>query len=104
MYIAQRCDSGTELTNVTGEHINDELLVFEGDCTCCSRQHSGMVACDKETLRDVFVGIYADVLWSHEHSSEADASVSSPISAVQAQDVIGRIQQQKSRIFPQATE
>ena len=39
----------------------DALLVFEGDCTCCFRKHDGL-KCDKPFVRDLMLGLYAEVL------------------------------------------
>ena len=62
MYKADKEGASYRLTKVEENQVDDTILVFEGQCTCCARKHEKMSKCDKETLRDVFLGIYATML------------------------------------------
>ena len=108
MYRAVEVDGRICLSEVGEEEVEDTILVFEGDCTCCARNHRGMKQCDKETLRDVFVGLYADVLFScmpgsRPRQSTRDSVVSYCMNAriaSKTEKVMSRIEEQKARIFP----
>jgi len=90
MYIAKSgTDTADSLVKVTEEDVKDVILVFEGDATCCARNHENMATCDKQSLRDTFIGIYADVLWSSKHGR------ASQVATQISQKILRRIQDQK---------
>mmetsp|Transcript_44199 Transcript_44199/g.127889 ORF Transcript_44199/g.127889 Transcript_44199/m.127889 type:complete len:1037 (-) Transcript_44199:121-3231(-) len=96
-------DGSVGLSNIEDGTIDDTILVFEGNCTCCVRNHHNMDHCDKETLRDVFLGLYADVY--QLHAARVSPQCSNPtLRQLQAEEVMKRIEKQKDRIFPERFE
>ena len=71
----------------------DALLVFEGDCTCCFRKHDGL-KCDKPFVRDLMLGLYAEVF---NLKGKADSEHS-----CRSREIYESIAQQKDRVFPMA--
>ena len=64
MYLLQEDQT---LVSVDQSWLLDALFVFEGDCTCCFRKHDGM-KCDKPFVRDLTLGLYAEVfVYTHTH-------------------------------------
>jgi len=72
---------------VTEDWLQETLLIFEGDCTCCQMKHKGMPHCDKELLVTPVLALYTHVVME-KHQSEASKRV---------YDVI---QAQEDRMFP----
>jgi hypothetical protein len=69
MYIARSArDSLEEFTNKSTLH------VFDGDFTCCYRNHRGMSGCDKEELQYALLGLYAKLLVSAEYIYTASSN------------------------------
>jgi len=109
MYIADEKmnkDGSISLSKLGEATVNDTILVFEGECTCCARNHHNMAKCDKETLRDVFIGLYADIY--QQHAAQASRTSLRPSSHsrsssqyVKGEDMIVRISSEKERIFPE---
>jgi hypothetical protein len=91
-------DQEAQLMNINEDDVGDAILVFDGDCTCCDREHQGMPMCDKEVLRDVFLGIYAEVLWKNNIAGFSQTSV--PSDQHRTEEIISLIQKRKDRIFP----
>ena len=74
MYLLQEDQT---LASVDESWLLDALFAFEGDCTCCFRKHEGM-KCDKPFVRDVMVGLYAELL---NFKKKDDGSISFAIVA-----------------------
>merc|ERR1719203_1348751 len=77
------------------EDVNDALLIFEGDCTCCRRKHEGTNRCDKEYVRDIVLGVYAEVLYRTQHVGQHSQESGGRSDAIYA-----AINNQKERMFP----
>lgn len=50
---------------------SEVMAVFEGQLTCCARQHDGWTRCDKEFLRDAVLGLYADLVATQHRAADA---------------------------------
>ena len=57
MYLLQEAHT---LASVDESWLLDALFVLEGDCNCCFRKHEG-TKCDKPFVRDMMVGLYAEL-------------------------------------------
>ena len=68
MYLLQEDQT---LSSVDQSWLLDELFVIEGDCTCCFRKHEG-TKCDKPFVRDMMVGLYAELLNFKEEDDGSD--------------------------------
>ena len=79
------------LASMDQSSLLDALFVFEGDCTCCFRKHEGM-NCDKPFVRDIMVGLYAEVL-HFKKENESDQ-------ARRCCEIYQSIEQNKDRVFP----
>ena len=95
MYLLEQDDvkQPAELASMEKSWLLDALFVFEGDCTCCFRKHDGM-KCDKPFVRDLMLGLYAEVL---NFKGKADSNQSR-----RACEIYESIAQQKDRVFPMA--
>jgi len=71
----------------------DALFVFEGECTCCFRQHEVGV-CDKPAIRDLMLGLYIVLLRRKDMREAAQTQ--------HYLDTYKKIQEHKDRIFPQS--
>ena len=95
MYLLEQDDvkQPAELASMEKSWLLDALFVFEGDCTCCFREHDGM-KCDKPFVRDLMLSLYAEVL---NFKGKADSNQSR-----RACEIYESIAQQKDRVFPMA--
>ena len=93
MYLLQQGDitQPAELASVEQSWLLDALFVFEGECNCCFRKHDGM-KCDKPFVRDLMLGLYAEVL-NFKGKEDSDQSR-------RALQIYESIAQQKDRVFP----
>ena len=88
MYLLQEDQA---LASVDQSWLLDALFVFEGDCTCCLRKHEGM-KCDKPFVRDLMLGLYAEVL-NFKKKDDSDQSR-------RCCKIFESIEQNKNRVFP----
>ena len=70
MYLLQEDQT---LSSVDQSWLLDELFVIEGDCTCCFRKHEG-TKCDKPFVRDIMIGLYAEVFNFKKNVDDSDQS------------------------------
>eukprot|EP00927_Polykrikos_kofoidii_P073926 TRINITY_DN6993_c0_g2_i1.p1 TRINITY_DN6993_c0_g2~~TRINITY_DN6993_c0_g2_i1.p1 ORF type:complete len:346 (+),score=31.34 TRINITY_DN6993_c0_g2_i1:102-1040(+) len=69
MYIAR---SDRDPLETFGEDVDIlSLNIFEGDFTCCSRKHDGMLRCDKESLQNALLGLCVQLFVSAETGCSA---------------------------------
>jgi len=52
--------------------INDAIRIFDGEMTCCRRQHPGNTRCDRESLVPVVLGLYFDLYVKSKHNLLSD--------------------------------
>ena len=88
MYLLQK---DSTLASVDRSWLLDALFVFEGDCTCCLRKHEGM-ECDKPFVRDLILGLYAEVLY-FKKKDESQGSR-------RCREIYDSMEQNKDRVFP----
>merc|ERR1712159_882520 len=74
------------------EWIAEAIFIFEGDCTCCTRNHVGATRCDKEFLRDPILGLYAELVANQKQGTISESGSS----------ILYLIQSDKERVFPKA--
>ena len=76
MYIFE--DEGHELKLMSLEQARESVQVFEGQLTCCRREHVGMKMCDREKLVGPILGLYGTAYAKHirQKGVEADSSAS----------------------------
>lgn len=101
MYLAKETDDDhhhldehVALAPVAEESLAHTIRVFDGDCACCARNHEGLESCDKELLRDLFLALYAKLLWSQRLPKRLS------FRAEAVESILQRIQSQKEEIFP----
>jgi len=78
-------DAGFE--QVAEDLLQDLLLTFEADCTCCRLKHKDMPCCDKELFVMPVLAMYIRVLLDKDHS----------MSSRHVHDVVATL---KDRMFP----
>ena len=71
-------DEGHELKLMSLEQARESVQVFEGQLTCCRREHVGMKMCDREKLVGPILGLYGTAYAKHirQKSVAADSSAS----------------------------
>ena len=79
------------LASVDQSWLLDALFVFEGDCTCCLRKHEGM-KCDKPLVRDLMLGLYAEVLYFKKKDESHESR--------RCREIYDSMEQNKDRVFP----
>ena len=79
------------LASVDQSWLLDALFVFEGDCTCCLRKHEGM-KCDKPFVRDLMLGLYAEVLYFKKKDESHESR--------RCRKIYDSMEQNNDRVFP----
>ena len=79
------------LASVDQSWLLDALFVFEGDCTCCLRKHEGM-KCDKPFVRDLILGLYAEVFYFKKKDESHESR--------RCREIYDSMEQNKDRVFP----
>lgn len=79
--------------------LHEAVFVFEGKCTCCSRNHSGVRTCDKEFMRDAVLGLYTEMLQMKKMIGEE--TIDDATSFARSGRILRAFVEHKVRIFPE---
>eukprot|EP00933_Yihiella_yeosuensis_P072017 TRINITY_DN80300_c0_g1_i1.p1 TRINITY_DN80300_c0_g1~~TRINITY_DN80300_c0_g1_i1.p1 ORF type:complete len:1058 (-),score=131.43 TRINITY_DN80300_c0_g1_i1:146-3319(-) len=89
MFLAE----GGSLSKLTDEWLEQSMLVFDGDLTCCRRHHEGMDLCDKQRLVVPMLGLWAELCRRVDSCDGTEEELG-------FKEIHGRIEDRLDDIFP----
>lgn len=93
--------TGNDLSPVENDFFIESLHVFNGDLTCCRLEHTGLRACDRQSLVIPLLGLYGELCrMSHEANNPNKKGNVNTDSLSSVEVFLHEIEKHQEEVFP----